>query len=142
MGQIHDKDRYYFNGLELNISVGNRYACFQTSYYDNIVTISQYLRNGRIYNTDYKEILKRSRRNDFVFLDPPYSEDAVDYKFRYNTTEMLNISFLHELLEQVEKLHRKGVMWMMTQADMIHRKSEECSRRTSFSSFRSSAREQ
>lgn len=117
MGQIRYKNRYYFNGLELNISVGDRYACFQKSYYDNIITISQYLRNGTIHNTDYKEILKKARRNDFVFLDPPYIEDAVDYKFKYNTNEVLGMSFLYELLEEVKKLDRKGVLWMMTQAD-------------------------
>lgn len=117
MGQIYHKDRYYFNGLELNISVGNRYAFFQKSYYDNILEISEYLAKGKIYNMDYKQILKKSKKGDFVFLDPPYIEKTIDYKFRYNINEILNIDFIKELLKEVQILDDKGVLWMMTQAD-------------------------
>lgn len=117
MGQIYHKDKYYFNGLELNISVGNRYAFFQKTYYDNIMDVSQYLKNHKIYNMDYKSILSKSKKGDFVFLDPPYIENKVDYKFRYNKDEKLNTSFIQELYTQVKLLDKKGVLWLMTQAN-------------------------
>lgn len=40
--------------------------------------------NGEIYNLDYKEIFKKTKKNDFCFIDPPYIEDH-DYQFTYNT---------------------------------------------------------
>lgn len=117
MGQIYHKDKYYFNGLELNISAGNRYGFFEKTYYENILNVSQFLLRHTIYNMDYKNILSKSRKGDFVFLDPPYIEKNVDYKFKYNKDEILNTDFIQELYRQVKLLDKKGVLWLMTQAD-------------------------
>ena len=51
-----------------------------------------------------------------MFLDPPYIENK-DYQFNYNTKEILDNLFLDELLKQVKILDKKGVRWLMTQAD-------------------------
>jgi DNA adenine methylase len=71
---------------------------------------------GLILNKDYKEILKKTKKGDFVFLDPPYVEDH-DYRFNYNKDEKLNNKFIYELYKEIKKLDNKGVKWMMTQAD-------------------------
>ena len=83
-----------------------------------IIIISNYLNdtNGKIYNILYEEILKKTKKGDFVFLDHPYIEDH-DYLFNYNKNEILNESFIQKLLVQVKKLDNKGVKWLMTQAD-------------------------
>ena len=91
-------------------------AFFQKSYFDNIQTVSAYLQNGIIMNTDYKNVLKLSKRNDFVFLDPPYIEDH-DYQFNYNKNEVLDNRFITDLLKEVRKLDKRGVKWLMT---LIH----------------------
>ena len=53
---------------------------------------------------------------DFVFLDPPYIESH-NYNFNYNKDEVLDESFIHNLYKQVKKLDKRGVKWLMTQAD-------------------------
>jgi DNA adenine methylase len=57
-----------------------------------------------------------SRKNDFVFLDPPYVEDH-KYHFSYNKKEVLDNKFIDGLYKEVKKLDRRGVQWLMTQAD-------------------------
>ena len=39
--------------------------------------------------------------------------------FEYNTNERLDTGFLNELALQLEQLDKKGVQWLMTQADTI-----------------------
>jgi len=61
---------------EFNVPYG-RYANLNTS----LVTKDhhQLLANTEIYNLDYKEILKMTAADDFVFLDPPYDCIFSDY---------------------------------------------------------------
>ena len=60
-----------------------------------------------------------AKKNDFVFMDPPYIEDH-DYGFKYNRGERLDKSFTEKLVKECRKLDKRGVLWMMTQADTIH----------------------
>jgi DNA adenine methylase len=71
---------------------------------------------GTIYNHDYKKVLQKAKSGDFVFLDPPYVE-AHNYGFKYNKDEKLDVEFLKELVKEVKKLDKRGVKWLMTQAD-------------------------
>lgn len=57
-------------------------------------------------NIDYRECLQDARRNDFVFLDPPYGGT----KDRY-TKEIFE---LDSLFNELERLNNIGVKWMMT----------------------------
>jgi DNA adenine methylase len=122
MGNLLQNNKFYFNGLELNIAKNNNYSFLNKKYYNNIINTSNFLNdsNGIIMNTDYKKVLKKSKTGDFVFLDPPYFESH-DYRFNYNVEEeredMKDVEFTIELLEELLKLNNKGVMWMMTQAD-------------------------
>ena len=115
MGNILSNKKYYFHSLDLNINQ-HRYSFLNEKYNTNLSNISKFLKQGKIYNKDYKYILSKAEENDFVFLDPPYIEEH-DYGFQYNAGEQLNHSFLDELYHQVKKLDKKRVKWMMTQAD-------------------------
>ncbi|CAG8763584.1 23678_t:CDS:2, partial [Racocetra persica] len=44
---------------------------------ENILTISEYLNNNevKILNQDYQELLPLIKKNDFLFVDPPYDSD-------------------------------------------------------------------
>ena len=118
MGEIFQKNKFLFSGLELKISSKNHYAFLTIRNYDNILNVSDFLNetNGTIYNTDYKKVLSKAKKGDFVFLDPPYIEKH-DYAFKYNKEEKLDTTFIQNLLTEVQKLDKKGVMWMMTQAE-------------------------
>jgi DNA adenine methylase len=117
-GSILIGDKYYFQGLNMHITKRDKFYFLEEKFYDNLLEISGYLNtpNGQILQSDYKQVLKKAKRGDFVFLDPPYVEEH-EYGFRYNKEEVLDRTFLEELLREVRVLDRKGVMWMMTQAD-------------------------
>lgn len=117
MGTLHRKGLFYFNGLDLQLTVRNRVCCLEPWYYENLQRVHSFLAStrGHIMNGDYKRVLQRAKKGDFVFLDPPYCEK--DYNFQYNTNESIHDGLLHELYEQVQLLDQRGVHWLMTQAD-------------------------
>jgi DNA adenine methylase len=118
MGHIFIKNTFKFAGLDLNIFVNNNHPFLTENYYKNIKNVSEYLNNnkGQIYNTDYKKILKKAKKNDFVFLDPPYVEQK-NYQFNYNKNEIIGQDFINELVQQVKMLDKRDVYWIMTQAN-------------------------
>jgi DNA adenine methylase len=117
MGNIMKNNKYFFNGLEMNIYVDN-YPFLKEANYTNLLNVADYLNDtkGKIYNKDYKEILEKAKKGDFVFLDPPYLEKH-NYNFNYNKDEIINELFIKNLLKELKKLDKRGVNWMMTQAN-------------------------
>lgn len=67
--------RYNKSG-EFNVPFG-RYKNFNTK----LITESHYklIQNSEIYNTDFSNIFKLAKKNDFIFLDPPYDCTFNDY---------------------------------------------------------------
>ena len=118
MGNILINNKYQFFGLDLHITIQNRYFFLEDNYYNNLIDVSYFMNEtkGKIYNKDYTTILEKAKEGDFVFLDPPYIEDH-DYQFNYNKDEILNIDFINNLYQQVKNLDEHGVLWLMTQAD-------------------------
>lgn len=117
MGNIFIKNKYKFASLNMSIK-NNTYSFLSEKYYDNLLDISEYLNEtkGIIYNKDYKIILAKAKKGDFVFLDPPYIEE-INYKFNYNKDEVLNEDFIDTLVKEMNYLDKKNVKWIMTQAD-------------------------
>lgn len=119
-GSIIVNNKYYFKGLNKTIILKDQYNFFSINFFQNLKNINIYLNdkseNKKIYNKDYKEILKLAKKNDFVFLDPPYY-----YKnslgFNYNKFEKIDLNFIKELLIECKKLDDKGIKWLMTQSD-------------------------
>lgn len=122
MGVLKKKGKFYFYGMDPHIYMDNKCFFLTPKYYQNIMEISNFINassKNKIFNTDYKKILQKAKKGDFVFLDPPYMEDGQDYNFEYNTNERLDTGFLNELALQLVQLDKKGVQWLMTQADTI-----------------------
>ena len=118
MGNILVNNKFTFKGLDMNIYINNKYYFLEKNNYINLLNVSTYLNQskGKIYNTDYKEILDKAKKGDFVFLDPPYIEKH-NYVFNYNIVETLDNKFISDLYKQVKLLDKKGVKWLMTQAE-------------------------
>lgn len=118
MGHIFVNNVFVFYGLDGPLYNGKSEYFLSTKYFDNLSNINNFMlsTNRKILNADYKTVLKRAKQNDFVFLDPPYLEKHT-YKFNYNKNEKLDIQFIKELYNQVKELDKRGVKWLMTQAD-------------------------
>ena len=120
MGSILVDNKFTFRLLDMNIYTTNRYSFLGDSTLQNINYVSRELSRGELLVQSFCEVHKRARRGDFVFLDPPYAEDNVDYQFNYNKSESLDTSFFTSLINFVKNLDKKGVSWLMTQADTKH----------------------
>ena len=119
MGVIIAKNKFMFSSLDFKVYKKQNLPYFLNQhFYDKLVIISNYLNNtkGKIYNRDYKYILAKAKREHFVFLDPPYIEDH-DYQHNYNIGEVIDELFFVNLKKELDKLDKKGVKWLMTQAD-------------------------
>ena len=116
-GALIVNGKYKFTGLESSIAHGSKPRIFNDSYLHNVKEISALLNSdGKIYNLDYKNILKKTTNNSFCFIDSPYDEEH-DYQFTYNVAGKNKTNFVQELFVEVQKLDRKKVKWLMTQAD-------------------------
>lgn len=62
---------------------------------NNIRNVSMYLKNTNIYNNDFKENIKYIKKNDFVYMDPPYYNTFNSYHktmwTNKNTLEVLEL---------------------------------------------------
>jgi DNA adenine methylase len=116
-GDIIVNNKFVFAGLDQNIYIKNYYPFLSNGTFENLLQVSSFLnKSGKIYNKSYESILELAKENDFVFLDPPYIEERI-YRFNYNKGEILNKNFITDLKIQIEKLDKKNVKWLMTQAD-------------------------
>jgi site-specific DNA-adenine methylase len=61
-------------------------------------------------------VLKKAKPGDFCFIDSPYDE-INNYQFTYNTSDKDKNDFVQELYIELQKLDKKNVRWLMTQAD-------------------------
>lgn len=119
-GIISSKSKFYFRGLDLNLTKRHKPSFLLETFFKKIKDAAILLNTkGKIYNCDYKRVLKKTRKNDFCFIDPPYVEDH-DYQFTYNLDgKNKNELFIDELYEELQKLDKKQVKWLMTQADTV-----------------------
>lgn len=113
---ILSKKKYTFSKLN---NIKDIPFIFTKKYFDLIKNINIYLTNtkGKIYNTDYKNILKMAKKNDFIFLDPPYLQIKVNIPVKYEFNQYVDKIFIQDLYNELKKLDNKNVKWMMTQED-------------------------
>lgn len=118
MSNIIIDNNFLFQGLDLHILSRNKYYFLEENNLNNINQVSQFLNNksGKIFNKSYEKILDKAKEGDYAFLDPPYIETH-NYSFNYNKDEVLDDTFIQQLLIQVKKLDDRNVKWLMTQAD-------------------------
>lgn len=119
MGNILVNNKFYFQGLDMHIHTQNKFFFLKDNAFNNLLDVSGFLNKtkGQIFNKDYKHILLKAKEGDFIFLDPPYIENH-NYNFNYNENEnTLDDGFIIDLYNELKKLDKKNIKWLMTQAD-------------------------
>lgn len=84
--------------------------------------VSSALRKVDVIEADYLDVIERARRNDFVFLDPPYTIKTKEFFVRYNQAGFPWGRQI-ELCKAATRAVRRGAKVMVTH------KANECVRR-------------
>jgi DNA adenine methylase len=116
-------NRTCFNGMyrvnsrgEFNVPFGkydNPLICDE----DNLRKVSKALQGIEINHEDYKYVLKRAKKGDFVYLDPPYHPISKTASFTSYTAGGFGEKEQIELRDTFLKLHKKGCYVMLSNSD-------------------------
>lgn len=114
-------NRTCFNGLyrvnqagKFNVPYG--YRSIKVVEKDALINLSLKLSNAQLKCQDFRKILKVVRRQDFVFLDPPYTVAHNNNGFIEYNQKIFSWDDQERLAEFVEKLIAKKVYFLMTNA--------------------------
>jgi DNA adenine methylase len=116
-------NRTCFNGLyRVNKSGG-----FNTPYgkyknpmicdESNLRRISEILQEVEILHQDYKQVLKKAKKGDFIYFDPPYYPISKTSSFTSYTAEAFLDKEQLELRDTFVTLHKRGCFVMLSNSD-------------------------
>jgi len=86
---------------------------------NNLRKASKALKNVEIKKQDYKEVLKRARKGDFVYFDPPYYPVSKTASFTSYTCEGFFDKEQIELRDAFVVLHKRGCFVMLSNSDTL-----------------------
>ena len=78
---------------------------------------SDLLESANILAADYREVCKSAKRDDFVYLDPPYPPTNGTSYFTHYTAKRFNWDDQREVSKVFRNLDRKGCLVMMSNSD-------------------------
>jgi DNA adenine methylase len=92
---------------------------------DTLATLEQVLRPATVVAEDFRNVLTKAKRGDFVYLDPPYLpiytrpglEREPTSKFNKYTAKVFELPDLIELAQICQELSDRGVKWVMSNRD-------------------------
>lgn len=84
---------------------------------DNLKKVSKALQGIEIKHQDYKEVLKKAKKGDFVYFDPPYYPVSKTASFTSYTAESFLDKEQIELRDTVLELHKRGCYVMLSNSD-------------------------
>lgn len=81
-----------------------------------ILAVSDYFNNNniKIIKGDYKEPLKKLRKGDFVYFDPPYMPISTSSSFTKYTENGFSKKNQIELKNECDKLDKKGIKFLLS----------------------------
>lgn len=116
-------NRTAFNGMyrvnskgEFNVPFGkydNPLICDEV----NLRRVSKALKNVQIKHQDYKEVLKKAKKGDFVYFDPPYYPVSKTASFTAYTKDSFLDKEQIELRDAFVELHKRGCFVMLSNSD-------------------------
>ncbi len=117
-------NRTAFNGMyrvnskgEFNVPFGkysNPLICDES----NLRRASQALQKVQIKHQDYKEVLKKAKKGDFVYFDPPYYPVSKTASFTAYTKDSFLDKEQIELRDTFKELHKRGCFVMLSNSDV------------------------
>tara|TARA_B100001179_G_C18574850_1_gene396935 strand:+ start:310 stop:1284 length:975 start_codon:yes stop_codon:yes gene_type:complete len=116
-------NRTAFNGMyrvnskgEFNVPFG-RYTNPQIVDATNLIAVSGVLQDVTIKHQDYKAVLKRAKRGDFVYFDPPYYPVTKTANFTSYTADTFLDKEQEELRDTFLELHSRGCSVALSNSD-------------------------
>lgn len=114
-------NKYCFNGLyrtnlqgKFNVPWGarDRVQKFDEAH---IIQASKILKKAKLINGDFEETLGEVKRNDFVYLDPPYVVDSRRVFSSYLPDSFSELD-INRLADNLSKIDRKGARFILSYA--------------------------
>ena len=84
---------------------------------DNLRKVSKALQGVTITQQDYKEVLKKAKKGDFVYFDPPYHPVSKTSSFTAYTADAFLEKKQLELRDTVVELDARGCFVMLSNSD-------------------------
>lgn len=100
---------------EFNVPWGQR--AFRGISRDTLDNLAQALHDVVIGVEDFRDVLTRPTKGDFVYLDPPYLPLSDTSKFYLYTEKRFKAPDLEELAGLCKALTQRGVNWVMSNRD-------------------------
>ena len=100
---------------EFNVPWGQR--PFRGILKSDLCAYEAVLQLASLHVEDFRDALKRPRKGDFVYLDPPYLPLSDTSKFFFYTEKRFREPDLRELAELCQDLSRRSVSWMLSNRD-------------------------
>jgi len=83
----------------------------------NLRKVSESLKDVTIKNQDYKKILNKTKKGDFVYFDPPYHPASATASFTSYTADGFTSEQQVELRDTFLELHKRGCCVMLSNSD-------------------------
>jgi DNA adenine methylase len=86
---------------------------------ENLGKVSKALQNVIIKQQDYKEVLKKAKKGDFIYFDPPYYPISKTASFTSYTKETFLEKEQIELRDTFLELRKRGCFVMLSNSDTL-----------------------
>jgi DNA adenine methylase len=97
-----------------NVPYGNREK--HEFDFENILLVSEFLKNVIIKHCDFAEALKKVKKGDLVFLDPPYTIAHNLNGFVQYNQKIFSLEDQYRLSESINKIKEAGAFYILTNA--------------------------
>ncbi len=84
---------------------------------ENLRKVSKALQKVTIKNQDYKNVLKKAKKGDFIYFDPPYYPVSKTASFTSYTADSFLEQEQKELRDTFVTLHKRGCFVMLSNSD-------------------------
>ncbi len=116
-------NRTCFNGMyrvnskgEFNVPFGH-YKNPRILDENNLINCSNLLQRTEIRHADFSEILKKVKKGDFVYFDPPYVPLSETSSFTSYTKDGFDLNMQFKLRDVCDELDSMGVKFLLSNSD-------------------------